>query len=513
MKKIFTLVAVAFASLASFAQHAEWTAAQLPTEVLADKAAAEAAGFNTMWWSEGSTAQWLGMPAQDLIKTDEVTVSLACPYNYVSVGGGKYAGKEYAYKIIMGMNNSTRDGIDPTYFLEGLTNNDYVRKAGDSDQGNVVNDAIIKITTAATPEGVDPWTSVVTMKINRAANAAAFYVVDATKQKLVVHSMIRNHGDHIAYDVVRFNIEQGHEYYCMASEKGSVELYSITVDAPSCDDFELIASEENSTSLWTAAQLPTVKFTTVDEAVAAGFNTLWTLPDYLGMPAQDLVKTDEVTVSLACPYNYVSVGGGKYAGKHFAYKLIMGMNNSTRDGIDATYFMEGLTNNDYVRKAGDSDQGNVINDAILKVNVAPIAEGDPYCGRLILNYGRAANAGALYVIDSTKQVPVYQDVTRSPSDNIKMQSAVINVYPGRTYYIMASEKGSVEFYGIGFCSATSEKYGKLFATTPDAIELPEAPKAVKALDVNAPIYNLAGQRVTANFKGIVLQNGQKYILR
>ena len=150
MKKIFTLIAVAFASLTSFAQHAEWTVAQLPQALFADKAAAEAAGFNTMWWKEGATADWLGMPAQDLIKTDWVTVSLATPYSYVSKGNGKYSGKAYAYKFIMG-STAGRDGIDPLYFLEGVTNNEYVRKAGDSDQGNVINDAIIKIKTEKTP--------------------------------------------------------------------------------------------------------------------------------------------------------------------------------------------------------------------------------------------------------------------------------------------------------------------------------------------------------------------------
>ena len=220
MKKIFTLIAAAFMSVASFAQHAEWTAAQLPSAKFATVDEAVAAGFNTLW----SSGEYLGMPAQDLIKTDWVTVSLATPFSYVSKGNNKYSGKDYAYKIIMGMNNSTRDGIDPLYFLEGVTNNDYVRKAADSDQGNVVNDAIIKIVTEKTPEGSDPWTYAVTMRINRGNNMGAFYVVDATKSKMVVQTTIRNHKSFVGDDVIRFNIEQGHEYYCMASEKGSVEL-------------------------------------------------------------------------------------------------------------------------------------------------------------------------------------------------------------------------------------------------------------------------------------------------
>jgi hypothetical protein len=30
---------------------------------------------------------------------------------------------------------------------------------------------------------------------------------------------------------------------------------------------------------------------------------------------------------------------------------------------------------------------------------------------------------------------------------------------------------------------------------------------------NAPIYNLAGQKVNSNFKGIVLQNGKKMVVK
>lgn len=32
-----------------------------------------------------------------------------------------------------------------------------------------------------------------------------------------------------------------------------------------------------------------------------------------------------------------------------------------------------------------------------------------------------------------------------------------------------------------------------------------------AKNENAPIYNLAGQRVDKNYKGVVIQNGKKFI--
>lgn len=37
--------------------------------------------------------------------------------------------------------------------------------------------------------------------------------------------------------------------------------------------------------------------------------------------------------------------------------------------------------------------------------------------------------------------------------------------------------------------------------------------AAPALDANAPVYNLAGQRVSKSYKGVVVQNGRKFILK
>lgn len=498
---------VALATTSAFAGHYKWTAEQINNnQVFASVEEAVAAGYNTMWTSQN----YLGMPAQDLIKNDEVTVSLAAPFNYVSVGNSKYSGaKTYGYKIIMGMNNSTRDGIDPTAFANGLNENNYVRKAGDSDQANVVNDAIIKIETTATPEGSDPWTSAITLGVNRGGNLAAIYVVDATKQKMVLQSQMRNYASNITTDYFRFQVEQGHTYYVLASEKGSAELYSIAYDSADDMEGELLATEENCTDLWTCSSINNNEvFESVDAAVAAGYNTMWTSQNYLGMPAQKLIDSENITVELANPFNYVSVGNGKYAGaKKYGYKLIMGMNNSTRDGIDATAFAEGLTDNKYVRKSGDSDQGNVINDAIIKVTAPEVTEGDPYCGRFMINWSRGGNAGALYVVDATKSKMEMQEISRAIGDgNNKEMTSIFEVYPGRTYYILCSEKGSVEIYRIGFCDARSEKFGKLFDTTNAIAAIQSAPAKDNIM------YNILGQRVT-NAKGIIIMNGRKMIIK
>jgi hypothetical protein len=37
--------------------------------------------------------------------------------------------------------------------------------------------------------------------------------------------------------------------------------------------------------------------------------------------------------------------------------------------------------------------------------------------------------------------------------------------------------------------------------------------ADKAIDANAPMYNLAGQEVTKSYKGIVIKNGKKVVIK
>ena len=260
--------------------------------------------------------------------------------------------------------------------------------------------------------------------------------------------------------------------------------------------------------------MPQQAFATVDDAVAAGYVTMWTSPNYLGMPACDLINSANIKVSLPLAYNYMSVGSGKYSGASYAYKLIMGMNNSTRDGIDPLNFAEGLTNNSYVRKAGNADQkpegsetGYEINDAIIKINVP--ADGN--YGRVILNYNRGGNNSAMYVVDSTKTNQVLQTVTRCPDDAVKTHAAIFNVQPNHTYYVMASEKGSVELYAIGYCSAADAKYAELGGTT--GIKTVET--VAKSAVNNNMIYTISGRMVGTNrdalSKGLYIQNGKKFV--
>lgn len=89
-----------------------------------------------------------------------------------------------------------------------------------------------------------------------------------------------------------------------------------------------------------------------------------------------------------------------------------------------------------------------------------------------------------------------------------------------------TEVGSVDFPGDAASSYTAQYTGTAPATiliysTSGGINLydikwtPTAPSAIKdvtnEIDENAPRYNILGQRVTKAFKGVVIQNGKKFI--
>ena len=474
MKKLFTLVASAMVALSGFAQtaHQEWNASQLPQTVFATPEEAVAAGFYTIW----SSGSYLGTPANySLIDmpADSAGISAKLEFpSYVAVGNGKYSGKDYAYKLIMGMNNSTRDGLDPSNFdldIEALGYNvleqsGYLRKTSASDQDATVEikDAIITLEV-----GKSAQQGRISFEHNRGGNNYSIYVIDASKKQQVLMSTPRCPDDDVKTHVSSFNVYPGRRYYIVASDKGSVELYKLCYDSFDSDTYE-VKVPANCQQSWTAAQLPQTVFATPEEAVAAGFYTIWSSGSYLGTPANySLIDmpADSAGISAKLEFpSYVAVGNGKYSGKDYAYKLIMGMNNSTRDGLDPSNFdldIEALGYNvleqsGYLRKASAADQDATVEvkDAIVTIEVGKSAQQ----GQIILEHNRGGNNYAFYVVDASKKQQVMMSTPRCPDDNVKSNYSIFNVYPGRRYYVVASDKGSVELYGIYYNNVSAEAY-------------------------------------------------------
>lgn len=88
------------------------------------------------------------------------------------------------------------------------------------------------------------------------------------------------------------------------------------------------------------------------------------------------------------------------------------------------------------------------------------------------------------------------DAEQTVTDADVYAALAYDVEPGNTYFFWVS--GSK----IMLC-------GLAFDTNGAGISNAVAEKA----NVNAPIYNLAGQRVNANFKGIAIQNGKKFVVK
>jgi len=527
MKKIFTLIATALVALGANAQttHQEWTAAQLPSTQFATIAEAQAAGYETFWDTDGAV-KFLGTPANTKLiempeAQDGISVTLENP-SYVSVGNAKYSGAAYPYKLIMGMNNSTRDGLDPTLFdksVEELGYNvleatNYLRKAATSDNGVNVYDAVLTIEV-----GANAQQGRLTLEHNRGGNNYAFYVIDATKQKHALYAAPRCPDDAIKTHVSTVNLYPGRRYYVLSSDKGSVELYKVSWDNVSSDSYE-VTVPENCKQSWTAAQLPSAQFATIAEAQAAGYETFWDTDGavkFLGTPANTKLiempeAQDGISVTLENP-SYVSVGNAKYSGAAYPYKLIMGMNNSTRDGLDPTLFdksVEELGYNvleatNYLRKAATSDNGVNVYDAVLTVEVGANAQQ----GQLILQHNRGGNNYAFYVIDANKQKHALYAAPRCPDDAIKTHTSIVNVYPGRRYYVLSSDKGSVELYGVYFNAVSDDAYITSLGNSADAIKTATVTKN----NVKEGIFNLAGQKVGADYKGVVIKNGVKMMVK
>ncbi|MBQ5606000.1 MAG: hypothetical protein IIU87_02180 [Prevotella sp.] len=70
------------------------------------------------------------------------------------------------------------------------------------------------------------------------------------------------------------------------------------------------------------------------------------------------------------------------------------------------------------------------------------------------------------------------------------------VEAGKTYYAF-NQKSQLGLYGFQFTAGTTEGIEEVVTGTTS--------------NVNAPMYNLAGQAVSKNYKGIVIQNGKKFM--
>jgi hypothetical protein len=98
----------------------------------------------------------------------------------------------------------------------------------------------------------------------------------------------------------------------------------------------------------------------------------------------------------------------------------------------------------------------------------------------------------------------------SPSGALAAEFAAVVDADGKATNV--TDEGSVvEFTTIG---VSVKAVG---GAEPESVEADFGGAGIETLNVaksiNAPMYNLAGQKVDSNFKGIVLQNGKKMVVK
>ena len=203
------------------------------------------------------------------------------------------------------------------------------------------------------------------------------------------------------------------------------------------------------------------------------------------------------------------------------------------------------TQNVYVKDATDAilfyNLGlvNVANGAVINGTVKGAAKD--YHGTMEFCTNAETDAAALNIVEGSLAEPVVKNIAEVTNDDISDLVEIDGVSMiskdeednkgnmHTNYYLVDAEgnelqifnKYHVEAYsdfdsmvgqeGLNFMGIINLNWGKLeicpIEGTPTGIENIENAE----LDANAPMYNVAGQRVDANFKGIILQNGKKFI--
>lgn len=253
---------------------------------------------------------------------------------------------------------------------------------------------------------------------------------------------------------------------------------------------------------WSASNLPTQT-----DAVA-------TYQDYWGIgymvPGLKLIDEDFFKVEIEKPF----VVGTNESNDRIPYTNFIYMGSAAgRDGVDASLLLDGLDASGLLRNESYSNAGveYAYNDAVITLTVPAAPEGSAEGfghGRVTINYNRGANMNGLYVVDASVENgrTILINRVRCPKSAIKAHTIQFGVEPGHKYYVLCSDRLSSHFHSIGFTSSSSDKYYTPATSAIDNIN------SKPGFEKNV-MYNILGQRVNGNAKGIVIMNGKKMLVK
>ncbi|MDE6555726.1 MAG: hypothetical protein K2K55_02045 [Duncaniella sp.] len=333
-----------------------------------------------------------------------------------------------------------------------------------------------------------------TIYANRGKNKFSIYVWDKTANEglgtyvLGTSAQVGDEGKSLVTEAT-VGLIQDHEYWVFGSETGSnILLYQMMFSPVSAPTYGL---QEFDASKYSTVVLPP----TLETAQTEKYDALWGDYQYgYVLPnGKTLVDNDELKV--------VSDNGSESK---------PGANVST-SGLNTTIF-------DRAFNMGSS-AGFGFAEPVYSLDAISAGIKQPYAvltveakkgGELTLFSNRGKNKYTIYVWDKTANEGLGTYVLASSTQNGDegkgiVNEAIVGLIEGHTYWIFGSETGAnILFYGMGFNGYTSPNYGYTGGTTAISDVIIETPKS----DI---IYNVMGQIVDENYKGLVIKNGKKYI--
>lgn len=113
-------------------------------------------------------------------------------------------------------------------------------------------------------------------------------------------------------------------------------------------------------------------------------------------------------------------------------------------------------------------------------------------------------AGTSYTQETAVLFSTFVDGIRQADNSVTLDETALQTPDAQTFEL--ANLSAVTFTNTGEqpCIVMEVEYGNGSATGINNV-------TTSTIDVNAPVYNISGQQVSKNYKGIVIQNGKKFI--
>ncbi|MDE6693230.1 MAG: hypothetical protein K2K05_07570, partial [Muribaculaceae bacterium] len=333
-----------------------------------------------------------------------------------------------------------------------------------------------------------------TIYSNRGKNKYTIYVWDTTINEgvgtyvLASSAQAGDEGKSLVNEAI-VGLTEGHTYWVFGSETGANILMYQMVYTPY--DAENYSIKEFDAAKYSTLVVPP----TIEVAMEKNYDALWGDYQYGYVLPNETVLADSEDLKVVMNNGSESKPGANVS--------ITGLNT---DVFDRAFNMGSAA-------SFGSFEGVYSLDAVsngIKQPYAIFTVEAKKGGELTIYSNRGKNKYTIYVWDTTVNEGVGTYVLASSAqtgDEGKslINEATVGLLEGHTYWVFGSETGAnILMYAMGFNSYTSPNYGY------QGGEAGIADVIVDAAQSDA-IYNIMGQKVDNNYKGLVIKNGKKYI--